>query len=584
MRKITKIRRSIRAISPIIAVLLMIAIAVVASLVVYAWVMGYIGATTNRVGQSVQIQSLGISSTGYLQVYVQNVGTGTVTLDPNTCVYVNNVQETSTTASNTLGSGQTATLNVNFPVTSTSQLTVKVVTESGTYSQVVGSPGQVFATPAPTASATPTPTPTATATPTPTPTATATPTPTPTATATPTPTPTSTPTVSITITSSTAGAGFVTVDGNSITTPDIITTWTPGSTHTIAAISTVAGPTGTQYIYASWSDAGAQSHTYTVPSSAATVTANFQTQYQVTFDASSNVKGDSSVTLVTAGGNAKTGVQLPYTAWYNSSQSVTYNYVSPIASSGAPSTTRYLWSSTSGLSQTLQTNTFTVSAYGTVTATYTAQTFGIDTSNTASSASATSVQVTLTNCAANDVIIVFGSGHGYTVSGVTDNLGTHLTWSSRGSVDQTGHQRVSEYRAVFTAGGTITITVTFGTTDTYISVVALAIKGANTGTPFDTHAGLPYSAYSITTGAPTVTAVSTTNANDMIIAFEGSRSATTETAGTGFPLIQTSVTTAGNGAAEEQVATSALAGATVNFGTSTSNDWSMLVDAVQRGW
>jgi flagellin-like protein len=38
-----KIRKNVKAISPIISVLLMIAIAVVASLVVYAWVMGYIG-------------------------------------------------------------------------------------------------------------------------------------------------------------------------------------------------------------------------------------------------------------------------------------------------------------------------------------------------------------------------------------------------------------------------------------------------------------------------------------------------------------------------------------------------------------
>jgi flagellin-like protein len=36
MRRITQVRRSVRAISPVIATLLMIAIAVVASLVVYA--------------------------------------------------------------------------------------------------------------------------------------------------------------------------------------------------------------------------------------------------------------------------------------------------------------------------------------------------------------------------------------------------------------------------------------------------------------------------------------------------------------------------------------------------------------------
>ena len=43
VRRITKIRRNIKAISPVISVLLMIAVAVVASLVVYAWVMGFVG-------------------------------------------------------------------------------------------------------------------------------------------------------------------------------------------------------------------------------------------------------------------------------------------------------------------------------------------------------------------------------------------------------------------------------------------------------------------------------------------------------------------------------------------------------------
>lgn len=42
LRKITKIKRSVRAISPIMATLLLIAIVVAASLLAYAWIMGYI--------------------------------------------------------------------------------------------------------------------------------------------------------------------------------------------------------------------------------------------------------------------------------------------------------------------------------------------------------------------------------------------------------------------------------------------------------------------------------------------------------------------------------------------------------------
>ena len=58
MRNITKVRRSVRAISPVIAVLLMIAIAVVAALVAYAWIMGYMSGTTAKAGNAIQIQSI----------------------------------------------------------------------------------------------------------------------------------------------------------------------------------------------------------------------------------------------------------------------------------------------------------------------------------------------------------------------------------------------------------------------------------------------------------------------------------------------------------------------------------------------
>jgi flagellin-like protein len=57
VRTTTKFKRSVKAISPVIATLLMIAIAVVASLVVYAWVTGYMGNTTDKAGKAIQIQS-----------------------------------------------------------------------------------------------------------------------------------------------------------------------------------------------------------------------------------------------------------------------------------------------------------------------------------------------------------------------------------------------------------------------------------------------------------------------------------------------------------------------------------------------
>ncbi|MGA3060664.1 MAG: hypothetical protein ABSD92_09880 [Candidatus Bathyarchaeia archaeon] len=221
------------------------------------------------------------------------------------------------------------------------------------------------------------------------------------------------------------------------------------------------------------------------------------------------------------------------------------------------------------------------------TTTVTAVPFGLDTSGTgAVNNSTATVQVSLSNCVANDVIIVLGSGQSSsnTVTGVTDNLGTHLSWALRVRNENTGQERISEWWAPFTAGGSIIITVTFSSGDSSngLSAVAFAISGANTTSPFDTNSGLPYHATG-SSSVPSVTGVSTTNKNDMIIGLQGSRAATTETAETGYTLINSVTSTAGSGAAEDQVVTSALSSATVSFGTSTTS-WAMIVDAVKQAY
>ena len=124
----------------------MIAIAVVASLVVYAWVMGYIGGTTSKTGQAIQIQNTAASSSGKLDIYVQNVGQGAVTLDPKGSVYVSDQLQTDLTSTDfstlTLKQGDTATIHTQYTApTDGSSLKIKVVTSGGTYSQVVGKVG-----------------------------------------------------------------------------------------------------------------------------------------------------------------------------------------------------------------------------------------------------------------------------------------------------------------------------------------------------------------------------------------------------------------------------------------------------------
>jgi hypothetical protein len=97
----------------------------------------------------------------------------------------------------------------------------------------------------------------------------------------------------------------LTVDGSACTAP-CSHTWTGGTIHTIAVSSTIAGGAGTQYLYTSWSDAGALSHSITAASTPATYTANFTTQYFLTTLASSTFGGSIS----------------PISQWYNSGTSV----------------------------------------------------------------------------------------------------------------------------------------------------------------------------------------------------------------------------------------------------------------------
>jgi len=101
------------------------------------------------------------------------------------------------------------------------------------------------------------------------------------------------------------------VDGNTYTNTQTFS-WTPGSDHMIATSTPQSGITGVQYLWSSWSDGGAISHTVS-PSVGTTYTANFTTQYYLTMNAG-------------PGGSVS-----PVSNWYNSETNVT---ISTTASSG----------------------------------------------------------------------------------------------------------------------------------------------------------------------------------------------------------------------------------------------------------
>ncbi len=157
-----------------------------------------------------------------------------------------------------------------------------------------------------------------------------------------------TSTVSITVTSSPAGLAL-TVGSNTCTSTPCTYQLTVGSNYTLAAATPQAGGTGTQYVWANWSDGGGQSHSITV-SSAATYNANFVTQYYLTTAASPSAGG----TISPANGWINSGTPITVTA----AASNTYAFSSFSVTGGATL-------SGSGPSQSL-----TMTAPGSVTANF----------------------------------------------------------------------------------------------------------------------------------------------------------------------------------------------------------------------
>jgi flagellin-like protein len=148
VRKATKFKRSIKAISPVIATLLMIAIAVVASLVVYAWVTGYIGGKTTTAGKAIAIPSFsgvanpGTPNFGNLVVYVQNVGQGTVEVS---AVYVDDalidnadLAYDPTPPGEVISEGNTVKITIDKDFDLTVKHSIKVTTTEGTFMTITG--------------------------------------------------------------------------------------------------------------------------------------------------------------------------------------------------------------------------------------------------------------------------------------------------------------------------------------------------------------------------------------------------------------------------------------------------------------
>jgi RHS repeat-associated protein len=196
--------------------------------------------------------------------------------------------------------------------------------------------------------------------------------------------------------------------------------------------------------------------------------------------------------------------------------------------------------------------------------------------------SGTSGSGTLVTTYANDVLIVdVGVKAGVnSVSSITSS--PSLTWMKRGSVATSTNAEAEEWYAEWSSSGSISITVNLASAAaTY--AVPFGVSGANFASPFDSHSGLPATAYSTSSsGSPSVS-LSTTNANDLILGFLANPGANVvDNSGAGFTLIRTGHTSTGiiNGNAEYKAVSSAQTGLAVTWTSSPSEVFAAIADAI----
>jgi hypothetical protein len=213
------------------------------------------------------------------------------------------------------------------------------------------------------------------------------------------------------------------------------------------------------------------------------------------------------------------------------------------------------------------------------------------TASGSANASASTVATTtgITTTIGTDIVIAavsdYANGTAPTVSGVS---GCSLSWSKRGSTGSlsmasTFQGNVELWYAK--AGGstcsaaTITATLSGAPTSGVSDIVVFAVSGADNTTPFDVNGSIPKSGHG-STGTQSVTGVSTTAANTMIIAvtnFDSSK----PSPGSGYTTITTTNTSDQDN--QYKVVSSKQSSVTVSFGgTSNLFGWVAMADAIQQ--
>jgi len=120
---------SIRAISPILATLLLIVIVVGASIAAYAWIQSSTQSQLNIAGGFITIENTRFYDVDQINVTIRNIGTSGVTID---AVYINDypysvVQQIQT--------GQSETLTIDYSWEGGAKYKIKIATNTGLYAE-----------------------------------------------------------------------------------------------------------------------------------------------------------------------------------------------------------------------------------------------------------------------------------------------------------------------------------------------------------------------------------------------------------------------------------------------------------------
>ena len=184
--------------------------------------------------------------------------------------------------------------------------------------------------------------------------------------------------------------------------------------------------------------------------------------------------------------------------------------------------------------------------------------------------STTSASVTLTTTKTNDVIILDIVQNGTAVSSVSDVAG--LNWHQR-AVAGTAGQTIYEYYAIAAnALSADVITVNFAGAASYADLNAFGVSGANTSSPFDSNVSVPASP------AASTGSITTSNANDLIIAGYRFGSNAAPAAGSGWTTLNAS---GGYYLSEYQIVSATQAGLVATASTGDENGG--IIDAIQAG-